>query len=169
MDIVLNRINLPPYTLHHLPAQHPFIHPIVNGKAMASDCHRGYTDENAEAIVAYKGAEIVSYLVYTVDEVSVHIDFSCTKIDERRRGLSVLLRAILFQYAINNRIPYIVSNCNESSGGLLSQKFGFSYAPEGILEAVSEAIGEEVNCAVQTDDIHFVTLVESVIRKYMKP
>ncbi len=131
---------------------------------MAGDCHDALTDEGSEAVAAMKDGKIVSYIVFTihyVDNISyLLIDFSCTKLDERRHGLSVKLRAIIFRYAVSMKINYIVSHCNPSSAQLLAKKFGFHHVSSGhpIFKKLQDIV--EAECAVSTKDLELLGNVE---------
>lgn len=84
--------------------------------------------------------EIASYLLFTQNQVSdgskkflpegdypdyIHIEYSCTPIKYRRRGLSILLRYVPILFAMKENMS-ISSDTNRFSTRLLIDKFGFT-------------------------------------------
>lgn len=163
MDTILSNMSLRSYTFAHLNKRNSYIYPLLNGKQMAGDCHNALTDEDSEAVVAIKDGKIVSYIVFTIRETEgisyLLVDFSCTKVDERRHGLSVKLRAAVFLYAVSLNIDYIISHCNQSSSQLLVKKFGFHHisSNHAVFSKLRDIIDTE--CAVSTKDPVFLELL----------
>jgi len=84
--------------------------------------------------------EIASYVLFSQHEVNkeslaflpegdypnfINIDFTCTPIKYRRRGLSILLRYVVILFAMQENMP-VSSDTNELSAPLLINKFGFT-------------------------------------------
>ena len=55
------------------------------------------------------------------------IMWSCTKISERNKSLSTLLRLIPILYGIRENYDYVVADTNEKSSKILVDKFGFEW------------------------------------------
>nr|QBK93343.1 MAG: hypothetical protein LCPAC404_00470 [Pithovirus LCPAC404] len=82
----------------------------------------------AIAIMSPDGT-VVSYLTFTVErnrEKFVLINFSCTQTEERRLGLSMILRVVPFLFARSHNIRFVASDTNLASGSLLKNKFNFT-------------------------------------------
>lgn len=75
-----------------------------------------------------KVASFLSWENYKNKKVKlIYIMWSCTKIDDRRKGLSTLLRMVPIMYGIHHKFDYVVADTNEQSSPLLVNKFGFEY------------------------------------------
>ena len=148
LDAFLNDINgrLQPmgYKVSCIRNTHKYraagIYPFMNPHGdFADDCHKNInTCDDSDAAtekcfaVAIEGPHAIeSYLTFTVERNEmdgsrfVLINFSCTKRDKRRIGLSMILRLIPFLYAKESGIPCVASDTNEKSSGLLIHKYGF--------------------------------------------
>jgi len=96
---------------------------IQNPVPLESDCHTGILEKgkNEYTIGVYTGTKLVSYLSFNVYPKVIHIMYSCTKIDYRRKKLNLILRLLLIEVAYRLKVKYIVSYTNNASGGLLEQ------------------------------------------------
>jgi hypothetical protein len=91
------------------------------------------------AVIAYEKDvdEIASYVSYSYCNAegmgqlvnAIIFEFSCTAERYERRGLSTLIRLLIITFAIHKGMTSVLSSSNESSGGLLVQKFGFIKLP----------------------------------------
>lgn len=90
---------------------------------MLSDCTLVY-------VLAMLKGKVVGYLAFKVFKKPIpyiEIAFSCTEKENRRKGLSVILRLVPMILALDTGINLILSDANEMSGPLLVKKFGFTW------------------------------------------
>lgn len=107
------------------------------------DCHQSVicTDSCVELSGVYitdPNHNVVSYITFTREqsdltgEEFVLINFSCTRIDHRRKGLSRIIRLIIMVYALHHNIRYVASDVNEQSGQMAKKYFNFTLGNEYI-------------------------------------
>ncbi len=108
------------------------------------DCHDiqrmlGYVETDNQTVKYYliaahdsKTGNMVSYITFSLELSTTHgfqfvlINFACTNIDNRRKGLSIMLILVPMMFARDNRIQFVVADTNVKSAGLLKKYYGFT-------------------------------------------
>ena len=139
MENIIRQINTVLNKYHLFLFEDEMINDFLAFISLEEDCHQIdhpliYENNTIKtfSVMAVSKKKIVSYLTFSVEksEISndmfVQINYTCTKMDNRRKGLSTLLRILPIMYAYENGINFVVSDTNAKSSGLLKHKFGFT-------------------------------------------
>ncbi len=125
--------------------------------------------------------EIASYIVFELisntqnpNEKIMYIIGSCTAVSERRKGLSILIRYAICEYALKQ--PDIISVCsyamNDMSAGLLKYKFAFEYV-EDVGYEFSEYVFNNydnlyINIWGKSDNVNYINNLKKIAESLQK-
>jgi hypothetical protein len=101
------------------------------------DCYKEYTEpiykeckKDILFYIMYYEDDIVGYIDFTIEQFNeqkiLYIRFSCNSSNFRGQNISILLRCLVFSYAIDNNCYMIISQTNDISGSILVNKFNFT-------------------------------------------